>query len=1540
MRLFLDDHQGAVLAYSYRKLRASYTGAAIRIRRDNDNAETDIGFVNGELDRSAVDAFLPTGLGVNVIAFIVRYYDQTGNGNDATQANAIRQPLVAFRNTSNVLVFYGITGIGNPNGAYFNSSRSLNLPSVYSQSGGFATLYHFKASPNVSSSQVLFNLGNSSQATSHHVSRVTAGKIETGHFSTGGVTEVESYGGLGNYGQYAISDYLQPSASDSHLYINNTNYTGAASPVFSYSKNVLGSRDGTSYFTDGAINAFILYDTDKYSDAIAMNAYLRGLIPQTWYLLVDELPAGNPILQDAAITEISAINLDGNDITTGGADVEASTLSTFATPVAPITILDKLPSGAHSAYGLDQLNPSYTGPAIRAYRMSDGAELDIGFDLFGRFDSALAASFCGTSELRAKKMYDQTGNGNDLSQSTWFQMPKIWNSLGSAADAHEISGRTGAFFHDAFFLPSNIYTPSGFSILTEVRPFTNQDSVFINLFNGSDAMTLGFNVGGFYNTFSRHGATSKSSGPHTIGKFITLTDFKQTAGFASYNDGASLAGSLTGTSATPANIIGAGDFFNNRNGTSYVYALIFYQSDEGSNATSINSELDLFFNGYNFYGSGLTAQAEVNTATLTEVVNIGANGITTANPIVGTTTIGFIYNLSANPINTPNPVLGQPYLYAAVVNPVAPQTNIIVNGKKLHIFPDYKIGLSLNYSAGSIEGLEASISDQFELPFDDYNANILGVNLGSLSAGQRFDCQIEDEASNTIYEGHLEVISATIQALYKSIEVRFVDKVKTFVNTLKDTKLHELISTSEFDHDFQLAKPADSFTGVESLISSSDLVRYVYTDYNGIDNFNVLALHRDYEEFAGGDGIQQLQPAFKVNEFINRIETLTGETVNSKFFSNLISGVDTDKLYFQFPMRYHGFNEALRDDRIRLKFQNRMMYAGFPEQELPYMQSIDPINYRVRNRATNVKALMQSLNNNFQIFMQDAVVAPQDFLAGALAEAGADSSSLSSTYLNYYQQIANLFKGLKVLRTGTYKLEGTVNLPELNLVYVDPNPNQNGLRLQGIQGFTGDVVLNIGVIINGLPPKLIPLKTYNHTDFSTTSSTSTTTGGQTYYNFLRANQDSATYESDDLELRMGDVVEYCLVLTGEGESFSVGRNGTLIQGISVFDMSNTSGYSNLGFTFGTGVNALPAPFANINASTLDSYSAASQMNHIPNMKASKEYPLCGIPQKRLYTNPTAPAEYEAVDFKENVKRFADVSVYDILMDIMGRFNMSAWYNHSNGEFYFDNFAEQYVRLATAENIKPNFDDKAPLDIDLQKKAIRSITLSNEKGDSESDKVLEDITIGDYPEAVLDAEAEEEVSYSSMFALANGKNFGTPYELTLNLSSTEKFLRFIPKNDNLQVQDYGLRIGFVSSGAKKVTVATPHVANFFIPQPVNVHPFTRYKARQNSAFFLPTFQQLDDVNNFTLEFAVEESGVMNPEPSTTATAYEVFWKWYVENMFGGVGFAGDFVFNKADIKSISPLKTYDFGFGDCIIEDIDSFDLTEERDKVKVKLRKI
>lgn len=74
-------------AYGFRKLRSAYTGAAIRVRRSSDNAEQDIGFVGNSLDTAALTSFV----GVST-AYLVTKYDQSTNGNNATQATTTRQP--------------------------------------------------------------------------------------------------------------------------------------------------------------------------------------------------------------------------------------------------------------------------------------------------------------------------------------------------------------------------------------------------------------------------------------------------------------------------------------------------------------------------------------------------------------------------------------------------------------------------------------------------------------------------------------------------------------------------------------------------------------------------------------------------------------------------------------------------------------------------------------------------------------------------------------------------------------------------------------------------------------------------------------------------------------------------------------------------------------------------------------------------------------------------------------------------------------------------------------------------------------------------------------------------------------------------------------------------------------------------------------------------------------------------------------------------------------------------------------------------------
>jgi len=79
---------GATAAYSLRRLKSTAT-KAVRVREDSGNTETDIGFSGGTLDETA----LLNHVGSNN-AFVTKWYDQSGNGNDASNSTASGQPQI------------------------------------------------------------------------------------------------------------------------------------------------------------------------------------------------------------------------------------------------------------------------------------------------------------------------------------------------------------------------------------------------------------------------------------------------------------------------------------------------------------------------------------------------------------------------------------------------------------------------------------------------------------------------------------------------------------------------------------------------------------------------------------------------------------------------------------------------------------------------------------------------------------------------------------------------------------------------------------------------------------------------------------------------------------------------------------------------------------------------------------------------------------------------------------------------------------------------------------------------------------------------------------------------------------------------------------------------------------------------------------------------------------------------------------------------------------------------------------------------------
>ena len=95
----LDDYSGAAAAYSLRLLRSAYTGSAIEVRNDS-GTHLDIGFVDNELDTATLLTHCGSGNGT-----VSKWYDQSGNGNDATQSTAANQPQIV--SSGSVLTKYG-----------------------------------------------------------------------------------------------------------------------------------------------------------------------------------------------------------------------------------------------------------------------------------------------------------------------------------------------------------------------------------------------------------------------------------------------------------------------------------------------------------------------------------------------------------------------------------------------------------------------------------------------------------------------------------------------------------------------------------------------------------------------------------------------------------------------------------------------------------------------------------------------------------------------------------------------------------------------------------------------------------------------------------------------------------------------------------------------------------------------------------------------------------------------------------------------------------------------------------------------------------------------------------------------------------------------------------------------------------------------------------------------------------------------------------------------------------------------------------------
>ena len=133
----LDTYSGAAAAYSLRKLNSSYTGPAIEVYAGT-NGTADIGFnVFGELDTVALAAHCGNQDGT-----VQTWYDQSGNGNHATQGVAGNQPKIYDGATTSVVTE---GSAGNEKPAVEFDGTSSRMTSSMTVTSDFTTSVVLKA---------------------------------------------------------------------------------------------------------------------------------------------------------------------------------------------------------------------------------------------------------------------------------------------------------------------------------------------------------------------------------------------------------------------------------------------------------------------------------------------------------------------------------------------------------------------------------------------------------------------------------------------------------------------------------------------------------------------------------------------------------------------------------------------------------------------------------------------------------------------------------------------------------------------------------------------------------------------------------------------------------------------------------------------------------------------------------------------------------------------------------------------------------------------------------------------------------------------------------------------------------------------------------------------------------------------------------------------------------------------------------------------------------------------------------------------------
>jgi len=259
----VQDYGGSLeVAFSLRKLSNTATNC-IRIREDGGDTETDIGFSGDDLDAAAIASHCGANLG-----YVVKWYDQSGNGVDVSQSSHLSQPKIydgsSVRTDSEGNYAMYADGAGNPNSDYLWTASN-----ILSGTGGCSAFLFFEADSGAqgAGNQIIRTIYGSSTAGSIFV--VTS--EPAARYST----RIAVYSETAVLNPHTLSVLLESSgdAFDTDLYINGalkTRTSGTDGAInFSSSANLGIFNYGAGLTTtgyQGYCSEILIYSAAKTSE--------------------------------------------------------------------------------------------------------------------------------------------------------------------------------------------------------------------------------------------------------------------------------------------------------------------------------------------------------------------------------------------------------------------------------------------------------------------------------------------------------------------------------------------------------------------------------------------------------------------------------------------------------------------------------------------------------------------------------------------------------------------------------------------------------------------------------------------------------------------------------------------------------------------------------------------------------------------------------------------------------------------------------------------------------------------------------------------------------------------------------------------------------------------------------------------------------------------------------------------------------------------------------------------------------------------------